>query len=149
MYLNGNQTPATHIVGRHYKWPFCGEQKDTYFSETYKTMKPDENKIVYYKETVECWQYLDQKSEEGPLPYCKTTAESKENNQLYSSDPDSGMLLTSCTLNSTVFSLSFPRPISYPIYTSNTAQLSPLPSTELINLYVVPKKFKCGNVCFG
>jgi hypothetical protein len=50
-----NRTPATRTVDKHYQVNYCGEHKDTYFCEIYETsVKVVENKIVYYKETVEC-----------------------------------------------------------------------------------------------
>jgi hypothetical protein len=37
---------------------------------------------VYYKQTVDCGHnILARKSEEGPLPYCRTGAESEGNNR--------------------------------------------------------------------
>jgi hypothetical protein len=46
------------------------------------TVKEVENKIAYYKETVGVLEpnILARKSEEGPLPYCKTRNESESNN---------------------------------------------------------------------
>jgi hypothetical protein len=62
---------------------YDGELKKESFYWTYKVaMKKVENKILYYKETAECTgNILAKKSGEGPLPYCKTGAESEGNNR--------------------------------------------------------------------
>jgi hypothetical protein len=63
-----------------YPVSYCVQHDELHFSSTYQLIvKKLENKIVYYKETVECRHLIfwPQSQERGPMPYCKTGAKSE------------------------------------------------------------------------